>query len=685
MDKTKKVFLGIGVLAAIAVITFAFAIAASGSDGGVIDQNAEGVTVAASEVTSCINYQGRLTDSAGELLSGTYTMTFGLYDVSTGGTALATDSHDVDVTDGLFNTGIDFGTSDFDGRELWLGVKVGTDPEMTPRQELRPVPYALSLVPGARIDGSISGSVLKINNTGTGAGVHGVYGETSGNWGWASGVYGKATEDYAIGVTGRNTGSGAGVYGWSNEGPGVIGTSDNDTGMYGIGKYGGYFTTNQGGTDWSDKTAGVNATTAYDLSDGVHASTSGDYSNGVRVYTSGREGYGVYAHTSGKFSDGVRASTYGDNSYGVRAYTAGDGSDGVRVSTFGDRSDGVCAYTYGDNSDAVYACSAKGYGVYGKGKYGGYFTTNQAGTGDGHTAGVNATTTYDYSDGVRAHTTGVGSSGVRVDTSGDGSPGVSAYTSGFGSRGVNAYTTGDRGHGVEAYTTGDYSTGVHARSTKFHGVYGRTDSADSAGVYAMGKDSGADLILGGNADTSAGDDGAIYSDPEYTSSDIFLISNDGVAIVLDKNGDGEDADFEIRDKDNKLIFNVDESGDMYASGTKNAVVATGDYGTRKMYALESTEVWFEDFGMTQLQDGVAVVEIDPVFAETVNLSVAYHVFFTPVDGWAPIYVANKTSTSFELRDANDKADITLEYRIVARRLGYEDVRMVQVEPGNEEA
>ncbi len=564
MDKTKKVFLGIGVLAAIALITFAFAIAASGS--GVIDQNAEGVTVAASEVTSCINYQGRLTDSAGELLSGTYTMTFGLYDVSTGGTALATDSHDVDVTDGLFNTGIDFGTSDFDGKALWLGIKVGADSEMSPRQELRPVPYALSLRPGAVINGSVSGSpVLKVESTG-------------------------------------------------------------------------------------------------DHSDGVYAETHGNFSEGVR------------ASTSGDGSDGFRAYTFGDISAGVRAYTFGDASNGVYAYTSGDDSNGVYASTTGNDSSGVYASSAKGYGVYGKGgKSGGYFTTNQGGTLWTHNAGVTVTTAYYHSYGVHAY------------THGDGSRGVSASTSGDNSDGVHAYTHGDDSDGVHAYTYGNDSHGVYAHSTKFHGVYGRTDSADSAGVYAEGKDSGADLILGGNADTTVGDDGAIYSDPRYTSSDIFLISNDGIRIDLDNDGDGEDADFAIRDKDNKIIFNVDESGDMSASGTKTAVVAAGDYGTRKMYALESTEVWFEDFGMTQLEDGVAVVEIDPVFAETVNLSVAYHVFFTPVDGWAPIYVANKTSTSFELRDANGEADITLEYRIVAKRLGYEDVWMEQVEPGNEEA
>ncbi|MEA1865605.1 MAG: hypothetical protein U9N46_10545, partial [Euryarchaeota archaeon] len=109
----------------------------------------------AAEVTSAINYQGRLADSSGSPLSRTYEMTFGLYNVSTGGTALDTDTHQVEVTDGLFNTEIDFDQSYFDGRALWLGVKVGADSEMTPRQEFRSVPYALSLVPGATIMGAV--------------------------------------------------------------------------------------------------------------------------------------------------------------------------------------------------------------------------------------------------------------------------------------------------------------------------------------------------------------------------------------------------------------------------------------------------------------------------------------------------------------------------------------------------
>ena len=131
--------------------------AAEGENAGGSEGEIAGAAVSAASVTDSINYQGRLTDSSGSPLSGTYTMTFGLYDVSTGGTTRATDTHVVAFADGLFNTGIDFDRSYFDGRALWLGVTVGKDDEMTPRQELRPVPCALSalsLVPGANIIGS---------------------------------------------------------------------------------------------------------------------------------------------------------------------------------------------------------------------------------------------------------------------------------------------------------------------------------------------------------------------------------------------------------------------------------------------------------------------------------------------------------------------------------------------------
>ncbi len=49
---------------------------------------------------------------------------------------------------------------------MWLGIKVGSDLEATPRQAIVPVAYALSLVPGAAITGSLTSPALRVSNTG---------------------------------------------------------------------------------------------------------------------------------------------------------------------------------------------------------------------------------------------------------------------------------------------------------------------------------------------------------------------------------------------------------------------------------------------------------------------------------------------------------------------------------------
>ena len=98
-------------------------------------------------VDNVIPIQGRLTDSAGNPLNGNYSITARIYDVETGGTALCSDTDPVTVTNGLFNMNVNFCTSsDIDGRQLYLGIQVGSDGEMGPRQHIYPVPYAFSPV-----------------------------------------------------------------------------------------------------------------------------------------------------------------------------------------------------------------------------------------------------------------------------------------------------------------------------------------------------------------------------------------------------------------------------------------------------------------------------------------------------------------------------------------------------------
>jgi hypothetical protein len=127
-------------------------------------------------------------------------------------------------------------------------------------------------------------------------------------------------------------------------------------------------------------------------------------------------------------------------------------------------------------------------------------------------------------------------------------------------------------------------------------------------------------------------------------------------------------------------YGVLANGNLGASGSKPAVVALPDNRVVELYAMESPELWFEDFGSGQLRGGVGEVALEPTFALSVNTGTDYHVFLTPNGDCEGLYVAQKTATGFQVRELRGgKSNITFDYRIVAKRRGYEDVRMDQLE------
>ena len=84
-----------------------------------------------------------------------------------------------------------------------------------------------------------------------------------------------------------------------------------------------------------------------------------------------------------------------------------------------------------------------------------------------------------------------------------------------------------------------------------------------------------------------------------------------------------------------------------------------------LYAVESPQNWFEDFGSGQLASGAATVALDPAFAETVNAS-DYHVFLTPEDDCRGLYVDHKTAGRFEVHElGGGQSSVPFSYRIVA--------------------
>jgi hypothetical protein len=98
-----------------------------------------------------------------------------------------------------------------------------------------------------------------------------------------------------------------------------------------------------------------------------------------------------------------------------------------------------------------------------------------------------------------------------------------------------------------------------------------------------------------------------------------------------------------------------------------------------LYGMQSAENWFEDAGSGKLINGSAIVALDPAFASTVNTGVEYHVFLTPNGDCKGLYVSQKSATSFEVHElGGGSSNIAFDYRIMAKRVGYENVRLADV-------
>jgi len=136
---------------------------------------------------------------------------------------------------------------------------------------------------------------------------------------------------------------------------------------------------------------------------------------------------------------------------------------------------------------------------------------------------------------------------------------------------------------------------------------------------------------------------------------------------------------------NRHLIEKEFTCDLTCTGQVKTLVTTGN-GSRKVetYAEQSPENWMGDFGSATLTGGVAVVKVDPAFAETVSATADYHFFLTPNGDSRGLCVVGKTATSFEAPESGGgTSSLSFDYRIVAMRRGYEGQRLTDVtEPFN---
>ena len=331
-------------------------------------------TLTFAAVPTTFTYQGRLTTPAGAAVpDGTYPIRFVIYNAPTGGATLWDNGYrSVSVVGGLFtyNLGdsvalpITLFASD---TARYLGIRVGADPEITPRVKLNTVPYSFKALiadtavmaygvvgsGGGWIDGGptvhlttltdkvaigTNGANNKLDVTTTdatgGAGyfnidnvsnpVPALYGSTNGT---GHGVWGNAS----------NSGA-AGVYGTSTSGFGVKGISSSKYGIYGTGDKG----------------------------------VLGEHPSSHNYGYLGSLDVGVYGKDTSSGCTGALGGEY----FGV----AGSGQQTNEVGVFGECTSGVGIRASSTDSTGLHSTSAFGLGIFGQGRRGMY--------GKGSTYGV---------------------------------------------------------------------------------------------------------------------------------------------------------------------------------------------------------------------------------------------------------------------------------------------------------
>lgn len=118
-------------------------------------------------------------------------------------------------------------------------------------------------------------------------------------------------------------------------------------------------------------------------------------------------------------------------------------------------------------------------------------------------------------------------------------------------------------------------------------------------------------------------------------------------------------------------------GNQTATGAKAAVVSLDNGEKRKLYCEESTEIYFSDYGTGVLVNGQAHIAYDPVFLQTVTIDQANpaKIFIQMHEDTKGVFVRRSERGFVVQENASGTSSGTFDYRVMAKRKGYENSRM----------
>ena len=122
-------------------------------------------------------------------------------------------------------------------------------------------------------------------------------------------------------------------------------------------------------------------------------------------------------------------------------------------------------------------------------------------------------------------------------------------------------------------------------------------------------------------------------------------------------------------------------GSLSVAGTKNRIIDTENYDTRKQYCYETATPYFGDIGSGCTDNtGKCYIDINDIFSETVNTGVEYQVFLQK-EGQGDIWVEEKTDSYFVVRGTEN---LKFSWEIIAIQKDYEFERLEKFDNSEKE-
>jgi hypothetical protein len=605
------------------------------------------------QIPRTLSYQGVLADSLGNPKpDGVHVFTFSLFVDSTGGNPLWSEQKTVALKRGLFSVVLGSGTAFPDSvrfdRQYWLAIACDRCGDMFPRLPLTAVGYS----------------------------IRAVHADTAG--------YARSSPPSAFADSTRIAGNVA-------EGA-ITNTEISDTAKISPAKI--------LGTAWTSANDGAGSGLDADLLDGKHAS---DFQSQVEDY--GRQGVAenLYEGTSTLTSKYINAAGPDTMSSGIPGPvlflsntasstsstsgiegTASNGASGdayggyFSTAPLGDGEHyGAMAIGTGNSYSTVYGVSGLGDNASTGDAIGGYFETATRGSGFHYGVKVRvegATSSDVYGTACESYSTGTGTSygsyaSATNHTSGDAIGGYFyTYDPGTGSH-----------YGIEAHCDGHSDGGAYGASASAENASGGSAYGGFFYTSTDGTGSHYGITAKGYGFASAPTYGSYGWADNPSSGNLY-----GGYFTTDTAGSGVHYGVYGEETAGKGAA-VYAAGDFAGSGAKYAVAKTSR-GHRLMSVIESPEIWFEDFGEGNLTNGTAHVKLDLLFLETVTIDQSHpmKVYIQITSGNPMNVVVSKGTTGFDVVASESNSNATFDYRIVAKRKGYENERMMPTSLGKDD-